>query len=64
MLASGGSNGEGAIVAERLARDPWRSGIVLKAIGRSKLTSLHTRDTPAHLAGVAPRVMVAWTLDG
>lgn len=31
MLASAGSNGEGAIVAGRLAHDPWRSGIVLRA---------------------------------
>jgi 4-amino-4-deoxy-L-arabinose transferase-like glycosyltransferase len=31
MLASGDASGQGAIVAERLAHDPWRSGIVLEA---------------------------------
>src|SRR5208283_3326690 len=31
MLVSAGSGGEGAIVAERVAHDPWRSGIVLRA---------------------------------
>lgn len=31
MLASGDAPGQGAIIAERLAHDPWHSGIVLEA---------------------------------
>lgn len=31
MLVSADSGGEGAIIAERVAHDPWRSGIVLRA---------------------------------
>jgi hypothetical protein len=31
MLVSADSGGEGALIAERLAHDPWRSGIVLRA---------------------------------
>jgi hypothetical protein len=31
MLVSASGPGEGAIVAARVAHDPWRSGIVLRA---------------------------------
>jgi hypothetical protein len=46
MLVSADSSGEGAIIADRLAHDPWRSGIVLRAsrvLAESSWSGAHYR---------------------
>jgi hypothetical protein len=46
MLVSAGSSGEGAIIAERVSHDPWRSGVVLRAsrlLAESSWVGMHYR---------------------